>query len=153
MKSKLIFSEYHKPSGVSTVVVRNKYGTFRSQASLHPDDSNYESSFFGCRIAEARCTIATLKEQRKIIKIKIKTLQDFEKTLKSQKSYNPYSFECCKLRKQIYILEKEKCKIEKCISEILENIKIAEVQRQKSIDGLKKALDKKEQPTLNENEI
>lgn len=141
MKSKLLYSDYDKPSGISTVVVSNKYGIFEGRATLHPEDKKYESSFFGCRIAEARCTIAILKEQRQQLKAQIKTLTDFEKNLKGQKQYNPHSFECRKLRKQIYILVKEKEKIENRIEEITENIKIADKNRQRSIDQLIKIQD------------
>ena len=141
MKSKLIYSDYDKPSGISTVVVSNKYGVFEGRAVLHPEDKKYESSFFGCRIAEARCTIATLKEQRQQLKVQIKTLTDFEKNLKGQRQYNPHSFECRKLRKQIYILTLEKGNIEKRIEEIAENIKTVDKNRQKSINQLIKAQD------------
>lgn len=141
MKSKLIYSNYDETSGLSTVVVSNKYGIFEGQSSLHPEDKKYESSFFGCRIAEARCTIAALKEQRNQLKLQIKTLSDFEKNLKGQKQYNPHSFECRKLRKQIYILVEEKKKIDNHIEEIVKNIKIADKNRQRSIDQLIKAQD------------
>lgn len=129
MKNNLIYSNYDNETGVSKVIIENKYGIFEDVALLHPDDKIYESNFFGCQIAEARCMIQTRKAQIEEINFKIKTLQTFENVLKNSKHYNPQSFECRKLRKQIYLLNKEKQDLLHTIQKIKENIINSETKR------------------------
>lgn len=144
MKTKLLFSHYEPDSGISIVGMRNKYGYFEASACLHPEDIPYASSFFGCQVAEAKCMIKTHEERIRLINIKIKTLENFEKSLKNLKDYNPYSIECRKLRKQIYILKKEKDEILHTIQKIKQNIQTSETSRKRTLDMIqaKKNLDK-----------
>ena len=136
MKTQLLYSHYDAPSGMSIVGMKNKFGIFEASAQLHKEDKPYESSFFGCQVAEAKCMIKTHKERIHIINIKIKALEDFEKTLKNLKNYNPKSIECRKLRKQIYLLKQEKSEIHKLIQKIKQNIQTSETSRKKTLDTL-----------------
>lgn len=93
--------------GVSTVTISNKYGTFIGTAKLHPEDKPFESNLAGCRFAEMRAGIKIFQAQIKELRFKIKVLKDFEKSLLNCKNYNPNSFEGKRLRKQIYLYNKE----------------------------------------------
>ena len=129
MKNKLIHSDYNRTTGISTVIIENKYGVFRGEAFLHPEDKKYESNYFGCQIAEARCMIKTRKAQIEDLNFQIKTLKNFENVLKNSKYYNPDSFECRKLRKQIYALEKQKRHLIEANNQTNRNIVASEERR------------------------
>ena len=134
MKSILLDSAYNKETGVSFVKVRNKYGEFGATARLHPEDKDFESTFFGCQLAEAKCTIKTYQTRVNKINEHIKALENFEKTLKNLKDYNPHSIECCKLRKQIYLLKKEKCNLLQSIQNIKQNMVNSEQNRKATLE-------------------
>lgn len=138
MKTKLLYSYYDKESGYSEAGIQNKFGRFMAHAQLHPEDKDYESSFFGCQVAEAKCMIKTHRERIRLINLQIKTLEDFEKVLKNLKDYNPKSIECRQLRKQIYLLKQEKGKIVQLIQEINKNIRISEENRKKTLNLIQK---------------
>lgn len=145
MKITLLYTDYDKATGLSVVGMRNRYGCFEATARLHPEDKPYESSYFGCQVAEAKCMIQTHQARIRIINEKIKTLEDFEKVLKNLKDYNPDSIECRKLRKQIYLLKQEKGEILQLIQKIKANIRLSEEKRKKAlalIQEKKETLDK-----------
>ena len=93
--------------GLSTVEITNRYGTFVGHAKLHPEDVAFESNFAGCRFAEMKAGIKIFQAKIKDVRVKIKTLEDFEKVLINCKDYDPNSFEGKRLRKQIYLLKRE----------------------------------------------
>ena len=137
MKTVLVHSSYDKGTGLSYVKVRNKYGEFEATAQLHDEDKEYESTFFGCQVAETKCTIKTIKHKISTIDTHIKALENFEKTLKNLKEYNPKSIECCKLRKQIYLLKTEKQNLLHLIENIKAGIKRSEENRKATLAHLK----------------
>lgn len=116
MRNKLIYSNYDRETGLSTVTIRNKYGEFTGYAKLHEEDQNIESSFAGCRCAEIKALIKSTRAQIKEINIQIKILEDFEKELKHMKDYDPYSMETRRLRRKIYELKDKKAKLYAIIS-------------------------------------
>ena len=136
MKNKLLYSNYDKTTGMSTVIVKNKYGVFKEEAFLHPEDKEYESSYFGCQIAEARCMIKTRKAQIENLNLQIKALKNFENVLKNSKHYTPDSFECRKLRKQIYALNKQKQHLIEANNQTNRNIVDSEKHRREVLDQI-----------------
>lgn len=146
MKFKLLNSKYNADTKLSTATLQTPYGVMVGKARLHPDDTTYESSFFGCQIAEAKAKLRAYKEKIRENKIKIKALQDFEKVLKNLKDYNPHSLECKKLRKQIYLLTKENQEIQTMIQNAHIAMRKAEENRKKTLDIInekrKRILDK-----------
>lgn len=104
MKEK-VYSSYE--NGVSTVIIKNAYGTFTGYSHLLEEDVPYESSLAGCRFAEMKANIKIFKYQIKELKKKIKVLKDFEKMLNCCNGYNEKSLEARKLRKQIYLYNEE----------------------------------------------
>ena len=118
MKSKLVYSNYNPETGLSAVIVETKNGYFGATSQLRVEDEDIASRFAGCDYAFSKAVRKSLKQDIKNINLKIKTLLDFEKTLKNMKSYNPYSFEMKRLRKEVYILNKQKKEIEKEIQGI-----------------------------------
>ena len=133
MKYRMLYSNYDQQDKFSYVLIRTKYGDFCGAARMHPEDEAYESSFFGCQIAEIKALIKAHRAKIKEIKIKIKALKDFEKVLQNLKDYNLNSVECKKLRKQIYILNKEMQEIEENIQNAKARIRSAEETRKSFI--------------------
>ena len=118
MKTKLIDSGYFPKTGVSSAVIKTKYGLFAGASSLREEDKEVESSFRGCQYAEIKAIRKAYKAEIKELNLKIKTLQDFEKVLKNMKEYNEHSFEAKRLRKEIYLYQKKKAKIKETIEAI-----------------------------------
>ena len=65
MKEK-VYSSY--ANGISTVTIKNDYGTFTGYSHLLEEDIPYESSLAGCRFAEMKAGIKIFKYQIKEIK-------------------------------------------------------------------------------------
>ena len=107
MKIKLLNSNYDKETGISTVTIRTRNGEFTGTSKLHEEDRDIESSFAGCRYAEAKALVKSLKAKNKERLIQLKVLENLEKELKSMKYYNPYSLEACRLRRKIYEIRAE----------------------------------------------
>lgn len=62
-ETKLIFSNYNEEDGISYVKIQTNIGNFEGYAYLDPEDKEYASKFFGCKIAEYRAIIRYLKEK------------------------------------------------------------------------------------------
>jgi hypothetical protein len=107
MKTKLVRANYDAEMGISEAVVKNKNGHFTGHALCHPKEE-HPSNFAGCRIAEARAIINSVRYEKNVLNSKIKALQDFEKILKNLKDYNPDSVEGRRLRKRIHELKAER---------------------------------------------
>jgi len=120
MKTKLIKAEFDRETGVSTVIIQNKYGRFTGQAKLHPDD--FASKFKGCTYAEERAIIKSLKKQISLLEIKIKTLKACYNSIESSCYFNPESYEAKAILKQIYTLQKNKKNIKEEIRIRLESL-------------------------------
>lgn len=108
MKSiKLIYSNFDEDTGISKVKIRTDLGEFEGSSKLHEEDKKIVSHFAGCQYAEMRAIIKYMKTKIKIIKIQIKELEDFQKSLSLRNDYNHYSIENCKMRRRIYMLNKQ----------------------------------------------
>lgn len=122
MKTKLIDSGYFPKTGVSSAVIKTKYGLFAGVSSLREEDKEVESSFRGCQYAEIKAIRKAYKAEIKELNLKIKTLQDFEKVLKNMKEYNEHSFEAKRLRKEIFLYQKKKKEIQETIADITQTL-------------------------------
>ena len=107
MKNKLIYADYDPATGVSAVLIRNRYGTFQGYAKCHPEEEA-PSTFAGCRYAEARAHIESVTYQIALLKAQIDELKTFENILKSMKGYDALSIENRRLRKRIHELTAER---------------------------------------------
>lgn len=115
MKTKLIHSNYDKITGISTATIRTKYGEFTGTSKLHDEDIPVESSFAGCRYAEAKAIMKSKRAEIKELSAQIKVLQDLEKELKHMNSYIPDTIECRKLRRKIYELTSKRAQLRESI--------------------------------------
>ena len=104
---KLIYSNFDEDTGISRVIIRTDLGDFEGSSKLHEEDKKISSHFAGCQYAEMRATIKYMKTKIKIIKIQIKELEDFQKSLSLRNDYNHYSVENYKMRRRIYMLNKQ----------------------------------------------
>ena len=104
---KLLQSNFDEETGISSVTIGTDYGQFHATSKLHNEDLDISSSYAGCEYAEMRAIIKYMKTKIKIIKIQIKELEDFQKSLSLRNDYNHYSIENCKMRRRIYMLNKQ----------------------------------------------
>lgn len=115
MQWKIKKSDYNSKKGYSYVIISTPLGDFKGEAFLNKEDIQYESTYFGCTLAEERALVKYWKVQLTNAKIALRTLKNLEKVFVSLKDFNSKSREFCQLRKQIHIKEKE---IEKLLYEL-----------------------------------
>lgn len=99
MKNKLIYSNFNPDTGVSTVIIQNKYGRFTGTAKLDEEDCKHPSKFQGCEYAEMKAIIAFLKERIKAYKLQAKTLHDCYQDMTQSPHFNKDSFEAISMKK------------------------------------------------------
>ena len=140
MKSSMEYCNYDKESHTSIVVYNTELGHFKGLAFLHPEDMEFESSFFGCDIAERRAVIKYHKERLKIKKAILKEFKNLYKEMSTSKRFVAFSYEACRLRKKMYQLNNEIIGIADTIKTIEEGISKDSERR---ISTLKKIRNKK----------
>lgn len=86
MKEKydLIYDNYDKETGISTVIINTSLGEFDGYAFLHELDRDYGSRFVGCEYAELRAVNKFLKEENRIYAICIKYAQKLRAMVKDK---------------------------------------------------------------------
>ncbi len=102
---KLRESEYDEADGLSYVEISTYLGAFCGYSFLHPDDEDIASEFMGCEIAELRAINSYLKEEIRVLKIKLETLNDLLTNYKQMKYYSPHRKEIKMLATKIIDLE------------------------------------------------
>lgn len=103
MMYKILNSDYNEETGISKVSIVSKYGEFSAIARLDPEDKEleYDSAFFGCQLAEARCYIKLLKEKLKQERLMLKTLLDLNKKLaETNCSLHPRGWNVLRIEKE-----------------------------------------------------
>lgn len=113
MKYKLIDSSFNEKNGISYVKIKTKLGIFEGTAKRHPEDTDIQSNFFGCKLAELRAIKKFFLKNRKEIKNKQLFLENLINNLQLLKNYNHNSVEARFVRKQYFIFQKELQKIDK----------------------------------------
>lgn len=108
MKIKLLNSNYDEKTGISNVTILTDYGNFSGTSKLHEEDREISSSFAGCQYAEMKAIIKYMKYRIKLINERIEGLENCKKVLINKKDYNHNSSENRTIRKQIYLLKKQK---------------------------------------------
>ena len=139
MKSmKIIYSNFDKTTGISTVTILTKIGEFTGTSKLHDEDKNISSSFAGCRYAEIRAIIKYHKKKLENINYQIKGLDDCRKIIENLKDYNEYSVENRRIRRRLYELRSEKQKIKMYIDNLGNKLIDLMNQREKVLATLNK---------------
>lgn len=103
-------SNFDEKTKVSTVFVQSKLGIFKGVAKYNPEDENTKyvcSKFWGGMLAEKRAIRAALKEYRKKYKYIVEDYKNFYHQLLDNKNFDIYSLEARRIRKKIFLLEKE----------------------------------------------
>ena len=112
----VIVGKQREPDGVSFTTntsgdtwcrLIHKGQEFTGHTRCLPEDEDFWSENVGCFIAETRAIIKQLKHAKKQLMPGLKALEDFEKTLKCCKNYDPDSFEARRLRKEIYLQKRK----------------------------------------------
>jgi regulator of replication initiation timing len=137
MKNKLIYADYDPATGVSAVLIRNRYGTFQGYAKCHPEEEA-PSTFAGCRYAEARAHIESMTYQIALLKAQIDELKTFENILKSMKGYDASSMENKRLRKRIHELNAERNEKKKLAAAMKKALKKSMAEHDEYIEKHKK---------------
>lgn len=137
MKIKLIESNFDRETGVSYAKIQTDYGVFAGSAKLHEEDKEHVSSFAGCHYAETRAIIAYMKHRVKLLNERIKSLENCKKVLENRKEYDHNSVENRTIRKQIYLLKKQKAEWIQRISSLSEKLYQMMMQRDKVVIKLK----------------
>lgn len=141
MKEKLIYSNYNKDIGLSTVIITTKYGKFYGQSQLKEEDKKEASRYFGCECALIKARIRCQKQILKDTKNKIKALKDCYSNISQSKAFNEKSYEAKAMRKQIYILESKRKSILVAINLLEINLSNIINEREdllKKVDKIKK---------------
>lgn len=136
--TKLLYSNFNKDTGISTVIIRNKYGTFKGRSKLHDSDKGYASNYAGCRFAEMKANIKCLKKQKADKQLRLTELLYFKNMLEGVAGYNSESIEARKLRKRIYILKTEIQQLDDVIDKAATALKQEIQERDKALNFLKK---------------
>ena len=66
MKNKILESSYDKDTGVSTVTIESKWGTFTRSVMVQDEDKDIANKWDGCRFAHYLCTVDMLKAKGKV---------------------------------------------------------------------------------------
>ena len=112
----VIVGKQREPDGASFTInnsgdtwcrLIHKGQEFTGYTRCLPEDEDFWSENVGCFIAETRAIIKQLKYAKKQLIPGLKALEDFEKTLKCCKNYDPDSFEAKRLRKEIYLQKRK----------------------------------------------
>lgn len=61
MRDQLVCADYNEVTGVSTVKLNTKYGTFEHSVVCSPEDKDVQNKFDGCKFAEYLCQVDKLK--------------------------------------------------------------------------------------------
>lgn len=108
MKIKLVDSCYDETTGMSYAKINTDYGEFEGWSRLHDEDRYISSSFCGCQYAEMRAIMQYMKYRIKLLNERIISLENLKKIMQGKKDYDHNSVENRTIRKQIYILNKER---------------------------------------------
>lgn len=81
MKGTILYADYNKETGVSTVTKATKYGTFTRSVKVHTEDQDIANQYDGCLFAEMKCDIAAYQEKAKFMRERAKGITHAFKVL------------------------------------------------------------------------
>lgn len=93
LRVKLSNSAFDPETGISTVTVKTKRGTYTGVAKIHPDDKEIQSKYTGLRIAEMKATRKAYKDELKREKTILHTIERMTKDITHNvcdRSYDEY---------------------------------------------------------------
>lgn len=94
MEDKLLYTNYDKETGISTVTLRTKWGTFTHSVKVHPDDEEIANKWDGCRFATYLCYVDKYKNKSKAYYqryVGLKTAKDVLESVRKEKiGYNNF---------------------------------------------------------------
>ena len=108
MKNKLIYSNFDEQTGISVARINTDLGEFEGTSKLHEEDRNITSNYAGCQYAETRATLKYIKKRIQILNYQLKGLENYQKQLMNRKSYKHEDYASRALRKQIYLVKRDK---------------------------------------------
>lgn len=106
-----------------TIILESGDKEYIGVATCHPEDRSKESELFGFSLAELRAAIEELKDIAAEKRKELKVLKALYSNLKCYKDFNESSFEAKKLRRQIYVVQRDYDNLAKSISDAKEHEK------------------------------
>ena len=85
-------AEYDEVTGVSKVVIETDLGTFTGVSRIHPDDLDFSSPIFGCRLAELRADRQYCLALARKYRAKADALNDFYKQMQNTRTFQNSAF-------------------------------------------------------------
>ncbi len=113
MKHKIVKSDFDAKTGVSFVTIQTPKGHFTGYSKLRKVDEPFGSRYTGCRYAEIKAIIKSIKVEIKELKNEYRAFDNFYKQLHSSKKNNPENYESYQIRKHICELNSKIRKMEK----------------------------------------
>lgn len=141
MKIKLLEAWYDENDGLSYAKINTDYGEFEGWAQLHEDDNEIASRYAGCQYAETRAVLKYMKHRIKILAWQIQALNNCQNQVEGRALYNRNSVESRALRKQIFILQKERRDWQSRYNSIKERLLEDMNNRKKIVESFKKEED------------
>ena len=141
MKTRIIYSNFDEKTGISEVIISNKYGEFRGCARLKEGDR--PSMITGPCCAEKKAYIKYYKERIKLLNYQIKALKDCLTMIEQTKYCNINSHEARKIQRFIQHLTVEKKEWENKIYKTHNNILDYIREKAAAEDEYKKRMEKK----------
>lgn len=118
---RLISSNYDAETGISTATIATPDGLFTATSHLSKEDKDIESSFAGCRNAEAKAYLNWYRYRYKLAVAAYDALKKLDDALRSSRKFNPYTYEYKHVDIQLWRARIKKEKLEKQIQHMQEN--------------------------------
>ena len=134
---KLVYSDFNKITGISTVTLSTDLGEFTGTAKLHEDDAESASNYFGCQIAETRALIEYSKRKKQVVRQQYLMLKNLYTNISQTKTFDKNCVSARKMRRKIYELHKEWRTWRKTIEGLEEHIKNSCIAREGMLNRLK----------------
>lgn len=137
---KMIYSNYDKGTGISTVTLRTQFGDITRTTKLHEDDKEIASTYAGCQYAELKCLSVYMKKMAVAIQYQINGLMNLKDRIECTKAFDKdnINWEVKTLYKEINRLKKERTFYKKASKDLYVSILQQDKNRLDFINKFKK---------------
>ena len=147
LRVKLSNSAFDPETGISTVTVKTKRGTYTGVSKVHPDDKEIQSKYTGLRIAEMKAVRKAYKDELKRERIILHVLPSIQKdlihTLDKYSAYQAFAWAQVLIKRRFYFMTESHKKRIDLIEEKIEAINHALEENKKFLKQIKEKRSKK----------
>lgn len=121
-----IETEWDEELGLASCIITDKFNRIHvGIAQCHEDDLDMKNSKTGCAIAQRRAEISVLKSYiRDELKPRLRALKQLYYSSNRSQKFNETSYESKRIKKQIYLTEKELTTTKTSIKELQADLKV-----------------------------